>query len=302
MNKILIVGSKGFIGSNFEKYLNILAGVEVWGCDVVTDYGAFNYFLIDASNSDFEELFQAHSFDICINFSGSASVPDSLLHPLRDFYLNSLNVFKMVEAIRKYRPACKFLNISSAAVYGNPEQLPIKESDVLKPISPYGYHKLQSENICEEYNRFYNIQTCSVRIFSAYGNGLKKQLFWDISQKLSKNNQVTLYGTGLESRDFIHIDDIVKAIELIAMKGDFNASHYNIANGEEITIKDAAEKLQSFLSLQNVVSFAGDYRKGDPLNWRADINKLKALGYQQMVTIDQGLNKYAQWLQEEKLV
>jgi UDP-glucose 4-epimerase len=206
MNKILIVGSKGFIGSNLGKYLNILASVEVWGCDVVTDYGASNYYLIDASNSDFEELFQAHSFDICFNCSGSASVPDSLLHPLRDFYLNSLNVFKMAEAIRKYRPECKFLNISSAAVYGNPEQLPIKETAALMPISPYGYHKLQSENICEEFNRFYNIQTCSVRIFSAYGNGLKKQLFWDISQKLSKNNEVVLFGTGMESRDFIHID------------------------------------------------------------------------------------------------
>jgi UDP-glucose 4-epimerase len=89
---------------------------------------------------------------------------------------------------------------------------------------------------------------------------------------------------------------------LIAAKGDFNASHYNIANGEEITIKDASEILQSLLGFQNVISFTGDFRKGDPLNWRADINKLKTLGYQQTVTIRQGLNKYAEWLQEEKLV
>ena len=261
MKKILIIGSKGFIGSHAYNYFSGSPGYESWACDVVVDYIDDHYFLIDSTNSDFNEIFETVAFDICINCSGAASVPESLVHPFRDFTLNVLIVGKILEAIRRNAPSCKFINLSSAAVYGNSLVLPVKEDAALQPISPYGYHKLQAENICEEFYRFYNIQTCSVRIFSAYGNGLKKQLFWDMAQKLKSSKNVTLFGTGNESRDFIHIDDIVKAIELIITKGRFEATYYNIANGEEITIRDAAEKLQLLLGYQNKLAFAGDQRK-----------------------------------------
>ena len=112
MNKILIIGSKGFIGSHLHQYLVNKQKAEIWGCDVVNDYTAKNYFVIDAGNSNFDEIFQEQPFGFCINCSGSASVPDSLLHPTRDFNLNTVNVFKLLEAIRKYAPGCKFLNIS----------------------------------------------------------------------------------------------------------------------------------------------------------------------------------------------
>lgn len=302
MSKVLIIGCKGFIGSHLENYLISQPDNEVWGCDVINDYTSNNYYVIDASNSDFEELFQLYRFDVCINCSGSASVPDSLIHPLRDFYLNTLNVFKLMEAIRKHANQCKFLNISSAAVYGNPTILPIREQVLLKPLSPYGYHKLQSENICEEFNKFYDLQTCCVRIFSAYGNGLKKQLFWDVAQKSKTSCSINLYGTGKESRDFIHIDDIAKVIELIILKGDFEGACYNVANGVEISVNVAVKKLLSYMEWEGEVSFNGHQRQGDPLNWQADISKITALGYQSDINLDFGLNNYVAWLKEEKLV
>jgi dTDP-glucose 4,6-dehydratase/UDP-glucose 4-epimerase len=77
---------------------------------------------------------------------------------------------------------------------------------------------------------------------------------------------------------------------------------YNLANGEEIAIKLVTEKMKSLLRYNNEIIFNGAERKGDPLNWRADISKLKELGYQQQVTIDEGLYKYVEWLREEKLV
>ena len=83
------------------------------------DYTAHNYLVIDASNSDFEEIIEGNQFEFCINCNSSASIPDSLIHPFRDFYLYTVNVFKPFEAITKYIPKCKFLNISCAAGYGN---------------------------------------------------------------------------------------------------------------------------------------------------------------------------------------
>ena len=96
MIKALVIGSKGFIGSHLLKSLSFRGAFEVWGCDVVNDYTSANYFVIDASNSDFEEIFEGNQFELCINCSGSASVPETLIHPFRDFLLNTVNVFKFL--------------------------------------------------------------------------------------------------------------------------------------------------------------------------------------------------------------
>ena len=296
--KILIVGSKGFIGSHAERYFQ-RQGDEVWGCDVVVDYTSEKYILIDATNADFHTLFQEHDFNICINCSGAASVPDSLNHPLRDYTLNTLNVFKLLDAIRLYRPYCKFINLSSAAVYGNPSVLPVIETVRLQPLSPYGWHKLQAEQICQEFHAFYGLSTCSLRLFSAYGEGLKKQLFWDLAQKAQKGEEFKLYGTGKESRDFIHISDIVRVINLVISKGKFTGDSINVANGQEISIENVVSLFYSLWNKKINYSFSGEERKGDPNNWVADISVLKSMGYESKITIQEGLIKYYAWLTKE---
>lgn len=292
---ILVIGSKGFIGSNILTYL-LQSGYTVWGCDVVVDYSTQGYYLIDPTNSDFRSTFESQMFDVCINCSGAASVPDSLKNPLRDFYLNTVTVFKILEAIKKFQPDCKFINLSSAAVYGNTQNLPIKEDVELNLVSPYGIHKLQAEQICKEFYDFYGIQTCSLRIFSAYGIGLKKQLFWDLYKKAKSGISFTLYGTGNESRDFIYINDLVKAIELVSRSSAFKADVINIANGKEIFIKDAVSTFFSFFEIDINYSFSGEERKGDPVNWVADISKLEALGYKTSFNLETGLQQYYKWI------
>ena len=293
--KILIIGSKGFIGSHAITYFKKL-NFTVMGCDVVTDYTDKDYYQIDATNSDFHTLFERHSFDACINCSGAASVPLSIEFPLKDFNLNALNVFKILEAIRTYQPSCKFINLSSAAVYGNPTQLPINENVALKPLSPYGIHKLQAEQIVKEFYDFYQVSTCSLRIFSAYGNGLRKQLFWDMYQKFLNADAITLYGTGKESRDFIHVDDIVRAFHLVLDNGKFNGEATNIANGEEFTIEYVSELFRSHFEGQKTITFNNQVKQGDPLNWRADITLLKSLGYQQTISLESGIQEYIHWV------
>ena len=131
MKKILIIGSKGFIGSHLVSYFHEMS-VEVWGADVIVDYETTEpYFLIDASNPGFHEVFKDNEYDICINCAGAANVSDSIEHPYRDFQLNTSIVFNLLEAIRTYQPACKFINLSSAAVYGNPGTLPVQETSSL---------------------------------------------------------------------------------------------------------------------------------------------------------------------------
>lgn len=296
---ILIIGSKGFIGSHcvsyFEKEHN------VYQCDVVVDYNNTQYTQIDATNADYNSVFEQQSFDVCINCSGAASVPDSIKNPQRDFMLNTVNVFKQLDAIRKHNPSCKYINLSSAAVYGNPEYLPIDENHPLNPISPYGVHKKMAEEVCESFYENFNLKVCSLRIFSAYGEGLRKQIFWDLHEKGKANsNQVSLLGTGNESRDFIHVSDLVSVIELVIKRSDFQNDYINVANGKELSIQNVAETFYSIYNPSTIIKFQGQARKGDPINWVADISKLKELGCINDIDLNTGLTKYVVWLKENE--
>jgi len=293
--KTLIIGSKGFIGSHLLNYYK-LNSLPVIACDVVTDYEDQDYFQIDATNANYHFLFEKFEISVCINCSGAASVPLSIINPLKDYTLNTVNVFKILDAIREYQPKCKFINLSSAAIYGNPIRLPIQENFGYSPVSPYGIHKMQAELICKEFFDFYNLHTCSLRIFSAYGEGLKKQLFWDLYQKFFKPNEVVeLFGTGIETRDFIYIGDIIQAINCILKNANFNGEAINIANGEELTIKSIAELFNKEFGLGKKIVFNNIQKKGDPLNWRADISTLKSYGYKQKISIEQGTKKFINW-------
>lgn len=296
--KILVIGSRGFIGSHCVDFFN--KKYDVWECDVILDYNNSKYISIDAVDSDFLEIFQEHKFDVCINCSGAANVPFSLEKPYNDFKLNTLNVFKLLEAIRLYNPECKFMTMSSAAVYGNPESLPIKTDAVCSPVSPYGYHKVIAEMICEEYSKFWNIKTCCLRIFSAYGPRLKKQLFWDMYQKFSKDDTINLWGTGKESRDFIYVDDIVRIIDLAISKSSFDGEVVNVANGQQETIETVANLFVKSLSSDKKISFNNVVRPGDPLNWEADITKIASWGYVQSVSLADGIEKYISWIEDQK--
>lgn len=297
--KIIIIGSKGFIGTHCQHYFEAL-NHQVYGCDVVTDYVAKRYFQIDATNSDYRNVFEHTSFDVCINCSGAASVPASLQDPLRDYTLNTLNVFKLLDTIRRLQPQIRFINLSSAAVYGNPEYLPIDETHPCRPISPYGHHKVSAEGICKEFSLFWGLQTCSVRVFSAYGPGLFKQLFWDLAQKAQSANAVELFGTGEETRDFVYVSDLVAALNIIAEKGSFCGEVYNLASGTETRIADAVSIFYDLYRPSLSYRFIGSNRSGDPLNWRADITKLSSLGFKPSLDLHTGLNNYVQWLNEKK--
>jgi dTDP-glucose 4,6-dehydratase/UDP-glucose 4-epimerase len=155
-----------------------------------------------------------------------------------------------------------------------------------------------SENICREFFLFFGVPTCSLRIFSAFGEGLKKQLFWDLYQKTRTSGEVSLFGTGKESRDFIYIQDLVEAIYLVAQHGSFKGEAINIANGREVFIEDCVHTFYALFEKPVKFRFRGESRAGDPNNWVADISALKELGYRQQHSLEDGLKKYYEWIKE----
>ncbi|ASU35129.1 NAD-dependent epimerase/dehydratase family protein [Mucilaginibacter xinganensis] len=299
--KIIVIGSQGFIGSNACRYFNE-NGNQTWGCGVSENVDDPNYFQVERFFPDYNNIFKLRQFDICINASGSPGVGFSMEHPQDDFRMNVTNVYALVNAIRLYNPECKLINLSSAAVYGNAEKLPLTERADLKPLSPYGFHKMLTEQVVNEFHQIYGIATCSFRIFSAYGPGIKKQLLWDIYQKAieSKDGYVNLFGKGNETRDFIFIEDLLDAINLVINKGLFNGDVFNLGSGSETSVETVASTFLNIINPSLQVKFNGIQKHGDPLFWKADIGKLASLGFIPATPLESGLKRYFKWIEKEK--
>jgi UDP-glucose 4-epimerase len=295
--KLLIIGSEGFIGSHCIDHF-MAKGNDVWGLDLYEQpTKLYSYTKVSRLSPEFEEIFQQHQFDVVINAAGSGNVNYSMSHPIIDFEANCLDTIRTLDVIRKYQQQCKYIHVSSAAVYGNPVKLPVNEKDAMNPMSPYGWHKLISENLCLEYTLVYNLKTAIVRPFSVYGPGLKKQLFWDLYQKcINAKDAIQLFGTGTESRDFIYISDLVAALDIIINKGRMQAECYNLASGVETTIADVVKTYFEVAEIRSPYSFNGHVREGDPRNWRADISTISDLGFRPSVELSAGLSNVVKWL------
>jgi nucleoside-diphosphate-sugar epimerase len=134
------------------------------------------------------------------------------------------------------------------------------------------------------------------RIFSAYGKGLRKQIFWDMYNKLKNTGRLDMFGTGNESRDYIHINDVIESLYLLATVESKDVI-FNVANGEEVTIRQATEWFTEVVGVSfDKIIFNGVVREGDPLNWSADVSKIKALGYKKTVDMKDGLKEYYDWV------
>ena len=293
--KILIIGARGFIGSHLFRYFKDLI-YEVLGCDTYFDINneADQIRNVSVMSAEFSELVKSYKPNLCINAAGSGNVGLSLKEPMLDFESNVNLVAQLLDILRLNANSCKVLHISSAAVYGNPIYLPINENTPCAPISPYGFHKWMSELLCKEFHSLYGLKITIVRPFSVYGEGLRKQILWDLCNRCNVQKDITLFGYGTETRDFIHISDLCKSIELIIRNSNFELDVYNLANGISIEIKEVADRISDRFPESNI-SFNQQFKEGDPLFWKSDISKIKSLGYWGQVSLEKGINGYIDW-------
>ena len=123
-------------------------------------------------------------------------------------------------------------------------------------------------------------------------------MFWDLYHKIKEQDEPTLWGTGHESRDFIYISDIVRIIDLAITHSKFDGEVVNVANGKQTKIAQVAEIVRKESGTRKPIRFNGAERKGDPINWEADISIVKSWGYEPSVDLETGINHYIKWVRE----
>ena len=283
----LVTGAQGFIGGHAA------ARLRADGWSVV---GAGRPEVELASNA-FDELLADTCPDVVVHCAGPASVQMSIEDPAAD-RAGSVGVVERLAAGILALPAPpRLVLLSSAAVYGQPDALPIAEDHPLRPVSPYGEHRVACEELVRARCAHDGLRAVCLRVFSAYGPGLRRQLLWDICRRAAQGDEVELAGTGEESRDFGHVTDVAAAVAAATGAPGWDGDPYNVGSGAQTTVREVAERLLERTGV--ALSFTGLRRPGDPPHWRADTTALERLGFESAVPFAEGARAYAQWAADQ---
>jgi len=280
--KILVTGGAGFIGSHIAEYL-VRRGDDVTVLDNLNTGRKENLAKINDKinfvNGDIRDhkLLEKLVSDTTGVFheAALASVQDSF--NMKDEYFDvnvngTENIFKLA---KEY--GFKVVYASSSSVYGNPKKIPINEDDDRKPINPYAETKLDGEVLAKKYSEM-GVKVIGLRYFNVFGKrqskeyaGVIKLFLHNIQQKKSPK----INGDGLQTRDFVHIDDVVRA-NIFAMDSDINHKFFNVGSGSAISILDLANLIigASGLSLKPI---HGPELSGDVRATQADIKLIRKL-------------------------
>jgi UDP-glucose 4-epimerase len=280
--KILITGCAGFVGGSVAAFASANAwqvlGLARSAQPALKMSG--EYLSVDVATSRLAPVIEAFGPDVIFHAAGSASVGRSLQSPLDDLKASVLTFANLLEGVREAKSRALVVFPSSAAVYGNPPELPVREDTPLNPISPYGFHKLACELLAREFHVCYDISVLAVRLFSVFGREQRRLLLWELVQRaLSHDPHLVIHGTGRETRDYLPVgecmDRIFRLIKNPSLRGHFTA--VNLAGGIETSVNDLAGEVLSALGISKPLSTAAASLAGDPVRWRADTALLQQL-------------------------
>ncbi|MFG1391206.1 NAD-dependent epimerase/dehydratase family protein [Acidiplasma aeolicum] len=299
MKRILIAGGAGFLGSylteklvgNYEVVVvdNLNSGLESNLKGVIKD--------IEFIKSDIETLKYEKKLDIIIDLASRASRVEWETYPVEVALSNSMGTNNLIKIALKNDAL--FIYASSSEVYGNADIVPTPESyvgkvDTISSRSPYDEGKRFSEALVKSYEKEYNLKDIIIRFFNTYGPRMRGGDFYGrvidrfILQAI-KNEPITVYGDGTQTRSFTYVSDTVDAINLLIERSHLGEV-YNIGNDVETKIIDIAKIIKEKSGSSSEIVYK-KLPENDPLRRAADISKMKKLGWKHKVSLKDGLGK-----------
>jgi UDP-glucose 4-epimerase len=226
----------------------------------------------------FRALVEREAPAAIVHLAAPASVPQSFADPHADFLGHMVPLANVLDAARLSAGGARVILISSAAVYGNPESLPVDEGASLAPISPYAFHKIQQELLLDEYVTLHGVRACKVRLFSTYGENQRRLAVWEMTRRALAGD-VHVLGSGEETRDYLYAGDAARAVVRIAEAAQCAGEAINVSSGQEVSIRELAAEIYRLAGITAPPQFTGEQMPGSPTRWRADVTRLRALGF-----------------------
>jgi UDP-glucose 4-epimerase len=303
-----ITGARGFIGRHLARELAAAGGAVAglghghWPAAEAARHGVLQWINGEIVESNLDLLAaRAGPPSIVYHLAGGAAVGASLANPAEDYERTVHTTARLLDWIRRRHGGVPVVAVSSAAVYGAGHSGPIPESTAGTPYSPYGYHKAMMESLCRSYSQNFGVRATIARVFSAYGPGLRKQLLWDICTRLrAPAAELALDGTGAETRDWLEIHDVVRALAAIgAAIPSADCPAYNVGTGVGVTVAEVAARVLEAQGDRRRVVFTGRKRSGDPAALIADVRRLAALGLPAPQPLAAGIARYVRWFRAQ---
>jgi UDP-glucose 4-epimerase len=228
-----------------------------------------------------------------IHLAGGSLVSASILQPGEDFRRSVDTAQRLLDWTRSNAADTRIVIASSAAVYGDAHSGPIPEFAGYAPKSPYGAHKAMVELLTISYARQFSLNVSIVRLFSVYGPGLRKQLVWELANRVMMGEtRLTLGGVGEELRDFLYISDAAAMLLDASEVANNEAPVFNGASGVARKIRDVAAAIARGVE----VTFSGLVRAGDPASLVADVTRARSAGFCAKTGFEDGLKETLAWI------
>lgn len=301
--KILVTGGSGFIGSNLVKQL------VKEGCIVtVLDNFSTGFYrnleqvcpikMIEGDIRDKVVVERAmQDVDIVFHLAASVGNKRSIDNPIKDAEINVIGTLQIIQSAIENK-IHKLVVSSSAGIFGELKELPIKEDHPIEPDSPYGCTKLCEEKLCLSLGRLYNIEVICLRYFNVYGPNQQYDHYGNVIPifvyKILHDQPITIFGNGEQTRDFVYVDDVVQANIKAAKCIGFSGA-LNIASGTSVKINQLVEIIKEKSGSPVKIEY-GKERPGDVLHSIADITEAsRRIGYSPRINLEDGIEHYINW-------
>ncbi|RSL29763.1 NAD-dependent epimerase/dehydratase family protein [Salibacterium salarium] len=300
MDKVLVTGGCGFIGSHIvdqlleEGYETIVVDNLVSGKLENIDKSDVSFYLCNINSAEFQTVVETESPRYIIHQAAQVSVPSSLSDIFHDENINIRGSLNVMEAAKNNNVE-KIVFASSAAVYGEPQYLPIDEEHPIAPLAPYGVSKYAVEKYLEMAHQLYGIDYTILRYSNVYGprqdakgEGGVISIFKD---KMEEGQNVVVYGNGEQTRDFIHVYDVAKT-NVKAMKSETTERIFNLSTNDTISLNELIPAMEKAFD-EKVSTTYKDAREGDITHSCLNNEKLqKYLNANKQYLIEVGLDTF----------
>lgn len=285
--KAVVTGASGLIGRELVELL-LNNGVQVTAIDKVP---------VARRDVECVELDLSTNVDLTpwldpettvYHMAASADVRRSVSHPRHDFANTLCAFFEILEAARE--TGARVVFPSTASVFDPLAPLPLSECSAKLPSSPYAAAKLAGEAYCVAYHRAYGVDARIARMFSVYGPRMTRLAIHDIIRKLEHDpSRVEILGDGTQVRDYLHVRDAARGLEMIATTG-LPGEDYNLGSGVPVTLTELTRKIAELMGCADVrIEPTGESFAGDTLKWYASVSKVRDIGFEPEISLEAGL-------------
>jgi len=294
--RVLVTGGAGFIGSHLVKallraghFVRVLDNFSTGSMDNIVDV-ARDVEIVVGDVRDYSVVEKCvRGVDVVIHLAALIDVAESIERPDLYFEVNVIGTHNIAKA-------CRGVNVlifaSSSSVYGDPLKIPIPEDHLLSPRSPYAASKAAGEALIQAFSSIYGYRPIILRIFNVYGPKQSRAyagVVIEFIRRVLRREPPIIYGDGEQTRDFIHISDVIDAI-MKAMNIERARGVFNIGSGKAVTINQLAKLILKTLNREDLKPVYAPPRPGDIKHSIADITKSrKILGFEPKISLEEGI-------------